>query len=323
MKDVLYPGDKLDGRYVVVSHFKYGTFGPLYVIENLRGGAKFILKVNLPLEEMLEGSDGTINPGAAQTAKINHIGRTLKEVETTAKFNHPNIIKVIEWVDFDKYKGIVYERIEDVKTLEEASGKLSMGEYIDTPILLDYAHQLINAVRYINGKGYLHKDLKPKNVIVDSGITLKIIDFGCSNPIGEDNGIYGNIFYRPPEFFQGRQHPNSDLWPLAMIIAEIITGYYLLGEKDEHYVDDVYRELIGNPNQYEKWLKNNLRKTFRLPRKIEKLKGESGEAEEVDILFNVCKSFLKVRPDKRIDYSGNLDKKNFREVQEILERDED
>ena len=264
MKDTLEPGEIVD-KYKVVSHFMDGTFGPLYLVENLNVPVRSILKVSLPFDELEDQIKGT---NALACAKVDHKERAINEANITARFNHPHIIKVVDLVDVhDKYKAVVYEHVAEPQNLEQVisqANELRMYR----PLIMEgkknfrfnnhffqFAQQLNHAVDYIRGQGYLHKDLKPANVIVDSGMMIKIIDFGIANPIDDCNGIYANRLYSPPEFTGEEQHKNSDLWSNALIDFELLTGKYLFGEKDKQKVEGKMQSIwedfrMGNWNTY-------------------------------------------------------------------------
>ena len=120
----LEPGRVLKSRnnFVVVDKYRDCTFGVLYFVENeYLPGSRFVMKVNLPLDELPKGNVST-NVENASNLK-DHIARSVDEARITARLRHPNIIKVIDLVDIGignkKYKGIVYEEIDDSVTLED------------------------------------------------------------------------------------------------------------------------------------------------------------------------------------------------------------
>jgi serine/threonine protein kinase len=240
---------ELAGRYRVVEHFTNGSFGPLYLVENLRVPVRSILKVNLPLEELAERGD-YITPPVHEIAYMDHIKRSQNEAAITARLNHPNIIKVTDVVELEggKYIGIIYEQIGDVmelgqviedrfQALEQETHQRPSWYYPD-PKLYSLFRQLRSAAIYLQKNGILHKDIKPANVLVDSNSVIKVVDFGIGCAYDEPNGMFGNRFYSPPEYYEGTQHRNSDLWSFGMLGFELLTGIYLLARKDKAYVEE-------------------------------------------------------------------------------------
>ncbi len=249
----LKPGEKVGNRkYRVISHFTDGSFGSLYVIENVKTLGKNILKVNLPHEELIEWKN-ELTSKVYEISKEEESKRTIREARITAKLNHSNIIKVNDLIHVkDKYKGIIYEMIENSCTLqdliENEKNKWQQQEkklpYDIKASFIDFALQIVDAVKYIRSKGFLHRDLKLDNIIVDSDSSVKIIDFGLACHIDEDVKIFSNPrIYTPPEFYEGEKHINSDLWPTALICLELLTGTFLFGEKDNEKVSEFVKKI--------------------------------------------------------------------------------
>jgi eukaryotic-like serine/threonine-protein kinase len=88
-------------------------------------------------------------------------------------------------------------------------------------------------VRAFHRKEIIHQDLKPENVMIDSGGLLKIIDFGSSRAAGFDEmthagaemAFVGTIDYTPPEHHRGERATNrADIYALGCIAYELLTG---------------------------------------------------------------------------------------------------
>src|SRR5437016_8616524 len=110
-----------------------------------------------------------------------------------------------------------------------------------TAVALDYAHQ----------KGIVHRDIKPANIMIASGGTVKITDFGIAKITASDQftmtgSIVGTPHYMSPEQVQGRAvDGRSDHFSLAVIAYEMLTG-----EKPytgEHLTTVVYKIVTDEP----------------------------------------------------------------------------
>jgi eukaryotic-like serine/threonine-protein kinase len=93
--------------------------------------------------------------------------------------------------------------------------------------------QIARGVRAFHRKEIIHQDLKPENVMIDSGGLLKIIDFGSSRAAGFDEmthagaemAFVGTIDYTPPEHHRGERATNrADIYALGCIAYELLTG---------------------------------------------------------------------------------------------------
>lgn len=84
--------------------------------------------------------------------------------------------------------------------------------------------QVVNAVDYLHTLGFVHRDIKDENVIIDSSFRTKLIDFGAGERIPSSQRDYFTSFrgsprYTPPEMFKNPRHkgPEVDCWCLGIL----------------------------------------------------------------------------------------------------------
>lgn len=152
--------------------------------------------------------------------------RFLKEGRITAKLQHPNLVTVY---DIGTHAGIYYLAAEYIPdgTLKEriAEGGLSVGEILDIMVEmargLDFAHQ----------KGFVHRDVKPGNILFRKDGTAVLADFGIAKAMDSSSSStvagasIGTPDYMSPE--QARAEPvdgRSDLYSLGTMLYEMLTG---------------------------------------------------------------------------------------------------
>ena len=158
-----------------------------------------------------------------------------------------HIIKVYETFTFRGYFAIVMELgLVDVYNALKLQNFL--GFSMSTVQIV--ARQTADALRFIHGKGIIHCDFKPENILFmnQRKTILKMIDFGCSS--NENNLIYTYIqsrFYRAPEIVFGCNYgPPIDVWGYGCVLCEMITGKPLFEAEDETELMLMYQKIISN-----------------------------------------------------------------------------
>jgi serine/threonine protein kinase len=151
--------------------------------------------------------------------------RFLQEYEIIAAIDHPNVVRIFDLGIADDHAYIAMEYLQAGSLAERVKGPLPVEH------VLDYARQIVGALREIHKAGILHRDLKPGNIMFRSDDTLALIDFGLAKQaalhaaITGVGQIFGTPFYMSPE--QGHADPTdnrSDIYSLGCIIHEMLTG---------------------------------------------------------------------------------------------------
>lgn len=90
--------------------------------------------------------------------------------------------------------------------------------------------QIASAMANIHANGFIHRDLKSLNILVDSSYNIKIGDFGCTRHVSEASsdigkGLIGTYQYMAPEVLSGQPHSfKSDVFAFAIVLCEIVSG---------------------------------------------------------------------------------------------------
>jgi serine/threonine-protein kinase len=147
------------------------------------------------------------------------VRRFVAEAKTTVELSHPNIVPVYE---LGVEQGVYYLAMElcdgvTLAELVEKTGKLSPSEgaYVGIEICraLDYAHRRARII---------HRDVTPRNVIVDDEGAIRLIDFGIAAPAHAGaKEIFGSPGHMPPEQIKGgRLGPPTDVFAVATLLYE-------------------------------------------------------------------------------------------------------
>ncbi|MGE4285393.1 MAG: serine/threonine protein kinase [Phycisphaerae bacterium] len=161
--------------------------------------------------------------------KSNYVERFYKEGRLAGKLNHNNIVQAY---DVGEAKGLYYFVMEYVegKSLYDdiAKGKIySEQEAIDVMI------QLARALEHAHAQGLIHRDIKPKNVMITNDGVVKLADLGLARATddseaanAEKGKAFGTPFYISPEQIRGEVDIDgrADIYGLGATIYHIVTG---------------------------------------------------------------------------------------------------
>jgi len=164
-----------------------------------------------------------INAGLADDASI--LGRFAQEAQILASLNHPNIVRILDFVQGD-HPYIVQEYVDGLNLLNYCNGKpLAEQEAIRITI------EVANALRAAHSKGIVHKDVKPSNVFIADNGRIMLGDFGISQINGQDpftevGNFTGTPGYMAPEVILGKfADHRSDIFSLGVSVYEMVFGH--------------------------------------------------------------------------------------------------
>ena len=150
-----------------------------------------------------------------------------RECRTLQQLDHKNVIKFIDAVINEDGTVLIMELMD--QTLEEFLAKnKSMLSWVKQA---DISWQIAFALEYIHSQGVLHRDLTPRNILLDKeGTIVKISDLGQAKPRHSQEPLTGNapgcIMYMPPECLRGKNpqfDAKGDVFSLCVVMLEIAT----------------------------------------------------------------------------------------------------
>jgi serine/threonine-protein kinase len=159
-------------------------------------------------------------------ADADTIERFRHEAQAVAQLSHPNIVTVIDRGESDGRLFIVLEYVEgeDLKTLLERHGRLPVRR------TLELAIEIGQALAFAHGRGVVHRDVKPQNVLLNRDGIPKVTDFGIARSaavegLTQTGTILGTSDYIAPEQASGAQAgPRADVYSLGVVLFELLTG---------------------------------------------------------------------------------------------------
>ncbi len=178
-----------------------------------------------------------------------------REIAVLQNLSHPGIPRLLEASTNGHVE--LKREYKDGKSLRQL---LDEGRTFGREDVLDLALQVLGVLGYAHGKGILHQDVKPSNLIYDENTdTLAVVDWGIAK-LRYFSGttastINGSLSYMAPEQLKGKSFPSSDLYSLGATLVELLTGKPL-----DTYVEgeSIFEQRVKLPETIDLGLRNVL-----------------------------------------------------------------
>jgi serine/threonine protein kinase len=172
------------------------------------------------------------------------VARFRQEAWTAAGLKHPHIIDVYDVGEFEGRLCIMMQLAngQSLKEYIKESHRLSWQEALD---ILD---QIASALDYAHQRQIVHRDIKPSNIFLDREQGVLLGDFGLSKVMGASStttssAISGTLAYVALEIWDGKEAtPASDVYALACVFYEMVTGEVLFGAESPLVVQKLHNE---------------------------------------------------------------------------------
>jgi eukaryotic-like serine/threonine-protein kinase len=154
--------------------------------------------------------------------------RFLQEARTQYKLQHPNIAKVIDYLEEDGKYCLLVEYLPGGTLADVIDG--SAGP-VETGLALSWTAQALSALDYAHQKGVIHRDIKPSNIMFDDADVVKVMDFGIALVIGgrrltNTGTTVGTPGYMSPEQIIRPKEVDhrTDVYSMGIVLYEMLTG---------------------------------------------------------------------------------------------------
>jgi tetratricopeptide (TPR) repeat protein len=207
-------------HYEILSELGAGGMGEVYLAEDKRLGRKVAIKF-LP--------ERVANDERAKQ-------RLLREAQTAATLDHPNICAIYEVAEEGGYNFIVLQYIEG-----ETLAAYLLRQRPETREALAIAAQIADAMNEAHARGVIHRDIKPENIMLTTRRQVKVLDFGLAKVLREPavledatvtgsllstpGMVMGTVPYMSPEQVRGEELDcRSDIFSFGTVLYELLSG---------------------------------------------------------------------------------------------------
>ena len=178
------------------------------------------------------------------------MARFKNEARAAGRLHHPNIVGVYEYGEDDRVAFIAMEYV-DGTGLREYLNRKARFEFGQ---LIAITSQLLQALEFAHARGVVHRDVKPANLILTGGGSLKVADFGIARidttTLTMTGMVMGTPSYMSPEQCQGKDSDHrSDLFSAGVVLYELLTGERPFRGSPEMIAYNICNEMPRPPSQ--------------------------------------------------------------------------
>ncbi|WP_285513105.1 Stk1 family PASTA domain-containing Ser/Thr kinase [Streptomyces sp. NBRC 14336] len=203
-------GQVLDGRYRVEARIAVGGMATVYRAVDTRLDRVLALKV--------------MHPGLAADATF--VDRFIREAKSVARLAHPNVVQVFDQGTDGSYVYLAMEYIAGC-TLRDV---LRERGALQPRAALDILEPVLAALGAAHRAGFVHRDMKPENVLIGDDGRVKVADFGLVRSVDSvtntTGAVLGTVSYLAPEQIDqpGAADARVDVYACGVVLYEMLTG---------------------------------------------------------------------------------------------------
>ena len=197
--------------------------------------------------------------------KISNLQKFRKEISILKKVDHPNIVKLYEVFEDDKFLFLIMEQCKGGELFDQIINHIQKKQMYNEKEAALIFYQMISSISYLHNNNISHRDLKPENILYynageEENNPIKIIDFGLStfydkNENEKMNTKVGTAYYVAPEVLNGNYNEKCDIWSAGVILYILLSGEPPFnGPNDNVIYHKIKKMEFDFPN--EKW--NNI-----------------------------------------------------------------
>jgi serine/threonine-protein kinase len=204
-------GRVLSGRYRLIAPLGTGASAQVFLADDVRLRRRVAVKVL----------------HAALADDETFLRRFRAEAQAAAALSHPNILAVFDWGDDDGTPYLVTEHLGggSLRSVLDDGGRLTPSQALLVGL------EATRGLEYAHRRGFVHRDVKPANLLFGEDGRLRIADFGLARALAEaawtepQGAVLGTARYASPEQAQGESvDGRADVYSLGLVLIEAVTG---------------------------------------------------------------------------------------------------
>lgn len=156
----------------------------------------------------------------------------MKEASILKRLNHPNILKIYNFVETPYTLYFVLEYIES----GSLAGLVKKYGVFPEPLISRYVEQTLRGLDYLHKECIIHRDIKGDNILITKDGKVKLADFGTAkleDAEKKSQTVVGTPYWMAPEVIEmSACGPSSDIWSVGCTVIELLTGappYFEMG----------------------------------------------------------------------------------------------
>ncbi len=159
-----------------------------------------------------------------------------REAETLKALSHPGIPRYLDYFELDSPNSRGFALVQSYIPAQSLEVQLKAGRSFSEEEVKELAKAILEILKYLHGRQppVIHRDIKPSNILLtnrsgNSVGEVYLVDFGSVQTIARRSStiiVMGTYGYVPPEQFNGKAIPGSDLYSLGATLIYLVTGQH-------------------------------------------------------------------------------------------------